>query len=295
MKKFKIKKKPNVLEIILCVVLVVYSFIIILLLVWALLNSVRTRGEFVEDVFGFPKVWAFSNYVSALNNFYVRISTETMQRNVYLYEMFLNSLLYAGGGALVATTVQCFMAYAVQRFSHYKLSSVLTWTVIITMILPIVGNLPSKLQIMHTLHLYDSFIGVYLMQASFLGMHFLIFKAAFAVIPTSFADAAKIDGAGNFSVLFRIMLPLVKNTFFILALLMFITLWNDYQGPMVYLPNSTTVAYGLYTFNQAVTSELNSIPMRLAGCMLLFIPIFVIFLILHDKMMGNLTIGGLKG
>lgn len=291
----KAHRKIHIAEIVLCVVLCLYGLAIVAPLLWALLNSVRTRGEFVESVFGFPKQWAFSNYVTALKHFYVEITTETVQRKVYLYEMFFNSLLYAAGGAFVSTLTHCLTAYVVQRFRRYKLSAILTWTVIVTMILPIVGNLPSKLQVMHALGLYDSFVGVFLLQASFLGMHFLIFKAAFSVIPQSFTEAARIDGAGNFAVLCKIALPLVKNTFMILMLLMFITLWNDYQGPLVYLPNSPTAAFGLYTFNQSATSELNSIPMRLAGCMLLFIPIFVLYLFLHDKMMGNLTVGGVKG
>ena len=108
-------------------------------------------------------------------------------------------------------------------------------------------------------------------------------------------EAALVDGAGNFSLMFRIALPLVKKTFMILWLLTFISLWNDYQGPMIYLPSYPTVAYGLYRFSQISSGALNSIPMRMAGCMLLFIPIFIIYLCLQDKLMGNLTIGGVKG
>ncbi len=291
----RIKKPVNPVEIILFAVLILYSVLMLTLLIWALLTSVRTRGEFVENVFGFPKEWAFSNYITAFNFFSVQILTSTMIKTVYLDQMFLYSLFYAVGGATVTTLVHCLTAYVVQRFRRYKLSSVLTWVVIVTMILPIVGSLPSKLQVMHALSLYDNFFGVFLLQASFLGMHFLIFKAAFSAIPESFSEAALVDGAGNFSLMFRIALPLVRKTFMILWLLSFIGLWNDYQGPMIYLPSYPTVAYGLYRFSQISSGELNSIPMRMAGCMLLFIPIFIIYLCLQDKLMGNLTIGGVKG
>lgn len=294
-KENRIRRPANPVEIILFCVLLLYSLLMVTLLVWALLTSVRTRGEFVENVFGFPREWAFENYVTAFNYFSVQIVTETMVKTVYMDQMFLYSLLYAVGGATVITLVHCITAYVVQRFRRYKLSSVLTWIVIVTMILPIVGSLPSKLQIMTTLNLYDNFIGVFLLQASFLGMHFLIFRAAFSSIPESFSEAALVDGAGNLSLMFRIAFPLVSKTFMILWLLSFISLWNDYQGPMIYLPSYPTVAYGLYRFSQATTSELNSVPMRLTGCMMLFIPIFIIYLFLQDKLMGNLTLGGVKG
>ena len=291
----RIKKSVNPVEIILFAVLILYSALMLTLLIWALFTSIRPRGEFVENVFGFPREWAFSNYVTAFNFFSVQILTSTMIKTVYLDQMFLYSLFYAVGGATVTTLVHCLTAYVVQRFRRYKLSSILTWIVIVTMILPIVGSLPSKLQIMHGLNLFDNFFGVFLLQASFLGMHFLIFKAAFSAIPESFSEAALVDGAGNFSLMFRIALPLVSKTFMILWLLSFIGLWNDYQGPMIYLPSFPTVAYGLYRFSQISSGELNSIPMRMAGCMLLFIPIFIIYLCLQDKLMGNLTIGGVKG
>lgn len=276
------------------VLLIVYTIAMLVPLLWGLLNSVRTRGEFVEEVFGFPREWAFENYRLALREFYVTVTGEEVQYDVFMDDMLWYSFIYAAGGAFASTAVHCLTAYVVQKFSHYKLSPVIEWTVLITMILPVVGSLPSAIVMMHYLRLYDTLPGVYLMNATFLGMNFLIFTAAFSTIPKSFSEAAYVDGAGNFSVMFRIALPMVKTTFMIIFLLTFIGLWNDYQGPMIYLPSYPTAAYGLYWYSQK-GSDVNSVPMRLAGCMLLFLPIFVIYLLTHNRMIGNLTLGGIKG
>jgi ABC-type maltose transport system permease subunit len=64
---------------------------------------------------------------------------------------------------------------------------------------------------------------------------------------------------------------------------------------MVYLPTRPTIAYGLYYFNQTTTNESNFVTVRIAGCMLVTIPVFLIFLSTRKKLIGNLTVGGIKG
>jgi ABC-type glycerol-3-phosphate transport system permease component len=162
------------------------------------------------------------------------------------------------------------------------------------MMLPIVGSTPSELAIAHSLGFYNHIWGMWIMQAHFLGMYYFVFHAMFRGIPKDFAEAAYIDGASEWRVLFSIMLPMVKNTLFIVMLLSFIGYWNDYQTPLLYIPSHPTVAYGLYLFSRSTDQNLATIPMKLTGCMLMVLPIFVIFMIFHDKMIGNISMGGLK-
>ena len=113
-------------------------------------------------------------------------------------------------------------------------------------------------------------------------------------IPESFSEAAKIDGAGNFTIMVTIMLPLVKTTFSTIFLIYFINFWNDYQTPLLYMPNRPTISYGLYRFGNSVNAELSSVPMQIMGSMLVFIPILLVFTLFSKKMMGNISMGGLK-
>jgi ABC-type glycerol-3-phosphate transport system permease component len=88
---------------------------------------------------------------------------------------------------------------------------------------------------------------------------------------------------------------LAAGTFLTIALINFINFWNDYTTPLVYMPNKPTIAYGLYMFVQDTTTPRAFKPVKLAACMLVFIPNFAVFLIFRNKLLGNISMGGLKG
>ena len=133
------------------------------------------------------------------------------------------------------------------------------------------------------------------MKANFLGMYFLVFYGIFKSLPMAYFEAAKIDGAGNFRILFRIALPLVRSLFFTVMLINFITFWNDYQTPLIFMPSHPTVALGMFHMATTAENTLATIPMRMAGAMLLLIPILIVFLFTHKRLLGILTVGGIKG
>ena len=97
------------------------------------------------------------------------------------------------------------------------------------------------------------------------------------------------------SVLIKIVLPLVRNTFFTVMLINFIGFWNDYQTPLIYLPSYPTIALGMYHMASTTENGLSTVPMRMTGAMLMLIPILALFLAFHKRLLGNLTIGGIKG
>ena len=110
------------------------------------------------------------------------------------------------------------------------------------MIIPTVGNLPSELQMVVSLNLYNKIYGLWLLKANFLGMYFLMFYGVFKAFPASFTEAAKIDGANNWTIMIKIAFPLVFNVMSTVLLINFINFWNDYQTPLLYMPAYPTVA-----------------------------------------------------
>ena len=163
------------------------------------------------------------------------------------------------------------------------------------MILPTIGTLASSIQISQLFHVYDSFIGLAVLKGYFIGTNFLIFYACFKSISNEFIDAASIDGASQWQILTKVIMPLARPTIAAVALITFITYWNDYQTPMIYLPSHPTIAYGLYYFNNTTTQEASFITIRLAGCIMVSIPIFIVFILFRKRLMGNMTMGGIKG
>ena len=92
----------------------------------------------------------------------------------------------------------------------------------------------------------------------------------------------------------KVMLPLAKTMFFTLWLLMFIQFWNDYQTPLLYFPEKPTLSYGLYRFTVATNGAGKELPIRIAACFILMLPILIIFLFTSEKLIGNVSMGGLK-
>ena len=291
--KKKRKFKISVFKWLGFAVLFAYAFSMIAILVWSFLTSFKGRLDFYENPIGFPSAFEFSNFVTAIENFYVDVPKGAQTVRVEFLQLSLNSILNALGGSFVNVFVCCIVAYVTARF-HYKFSTILYTIVLVVMIVPVVGNLPSEIQMLRNLHLYDTIIGAWVLKANFLGMYFMVFHATFKRVPNDFTEAAQIDGAGNLRVFFSIMLPMVKTTFTTIMLIRFIEYWNDYQMPLMYIPSYPTLSYGLYDYTQGLRPATAGTPMQLAGCMILFVPIFLIFILFQKRLMGNISMGGIK-
>lgn len=274
--------------------LIIYTVLILLPLFWAFSVSLKTLDGFATDPL-LPTEFNISNYSDAFKLLYVNVYYDNgTSAKIYMLELLFNSLLYSIGSAFMYTLAPCIMAYVVAKYK-FRFNKVIYTFVVIKLTLPIVGSLPSELQIARALGFYDSMIGAWFMKFSFMSTNFLIFLAIFKNLSWGYAEAAFIDGASHFTVFFRIMLPLVKTTFAALMLLSFISFWNDYYTPMIYLPSMPTLSYGLYYYTHSSGQGQSLIPMQLAACMIASFPIMILFLALRKRLMGSLTLGGLKG
>ncbi|MDY5441712.1 MAG: carbohydrate ABC transporter permease [Candidatus Enteromonas sp.] len=284
----------SVLSTFVLVLLILYSLSIVLPLIWMVLTSFKSRIDYMENVFGFPTQFHFENYQIAFDNFSQTYVRDGVVYTATIYEMLFNSLFYAIGGSFLGTLAIFLMAYAAARFD-FKIGKVIYGIVIVTMVLPIVGSLPSAIQITRALGLYDSYAFLWISQFNFLGVHFLLFYEALKRIPRDYDEAGYIDGANNFTIMTRLIFPQVKGTFATIMLIKFAGLWNDYNITMEYVPNIKTLAFGLYEYSQSYKAVISSTPMRLAGCCILAIPVTIFFLIFHKKIMGESDEGGIKG
>lgn len=286
-------KTGKVLFWIIGIFLVIYVLCWLIPFVWGIFTSLKDDMELRNNYFGLPQKWLFTNYVTALSKMSVTVISVSGQRIYYIEDMFLNGFLYAFGRAVCASVVPCVTAYLTTKY-RYKFNRVVDVAVLIFLSLPIVGATPSMLQVTRSLGLYNSMLGMWVLQLTTLNMYYFVFKAASAGISDSLLEAAKIDGANNYQVLFKIVLPLLRGTLFTIILIMFVSYWNDYQNPMLYMPGKPTIAYGLYYFNFNTDNELSSISMKLCGSFIVMTPIIIVFCIFSNRLMKNISLGGVK-
>ena len=271
--------------------LALYSAALFIVLLWSICTSLRQNDLFRVAPVSFSG-FTFSNYGNVAAAMEIRVSTSTKVSYVNLLGMFEYSFLYAGGGAIIQTLVTATVAYCTAKYKCVA-SSIIRNVVLVTLIIPIVGSLPSTIDFLTTLHLYDNIIGIFLMRISFCNTYYLIFYAAFSRLSWEYAESAFIDGASHLRVYFSIMLPLVKTLVATVFIIFFIYAWNDYQTPYMLLPSMPTAALGLFHFFQNINIE--NIPQKMAGGVLVFLPVFIVFVLFRNKIMGDLTEGGIKG
>lgn len=298
MKKMKVKdsfmRQP--FSVFIFVLLIVYCISFLVPLFWAFYSSFKGNLDFIANKFALPKEWKFTNYPEVFSELYQRVQTKDGGfRKVYAWEMIGNALFYSIFATFMSTLSHCLSSYAAARYSKYFVCRLLYPIVIVTMVLPIIGSLGAELNFLRAIGAYDNVVFLCIMKGGFLGSNFLIFYATFKGISWEYAEAAFIDGASHARVMFTIMLPLAKVTVLCLALTTFIGLWNDWQTSMIYLPSFPMAAYGLYAFQFNYTNNTSGTNYLMAACTLVVVPILILFIAFRNKLMGSLTVGGLKG
>ncbi len=294
--KSKVKSSNVIFSIISVSVLSIYSLVMIFLMLWAFMNTFKHPLDFAWNPW-FPEAdygWHPENYVTAFSVFKVKLPNDAYATAI---GMFLNSILYAGGGAFVVVFVTCLMAYCCSNF-ECRVTRIIYFVVIFVITTPIVGSLPSEFQMAKTLGLYNNMLGMYVMKGYFANVNFLIFYGMFRGISGTYTEAGLLDGAGYWRIYFRIILPLAGSTFFAVYLLSFIAHWNDYSTPLMYLPSYPPLSYGLYMISTGGMGQIDNAmtePAKIGACFIVALPIIIIFSIFNQKIMTNVSVGGLKG
>ena len=302
----------NPFAIVLFVILIIYVISFLFPFLWVFVSSFKD-GVFefgmdkltLKGMLSLPDKWLFSNYTTAYNCLGLDGPLVDGEPTFYgFWALMGNSLVYAFGSALIHTITCCCAAYAAAKYSKYVVCRMLYPIVIVTMVLPVVGSLGSTLKLMNEIGFYNNLFGLFAMKTGFLGQYFLIFYATFKGTSDGYAEAARIDGAGHMRIFLSIMLPLTFTTFLAIVLVTFIAEWNAWNVNIYYLPDFPMISYALYQIQQGnmlmklpngTVANMTNIPIQMASTILVTVPIVIVFVLLRKKLMGSLTVGGLKG
>lgn len=302
---------------VLFVLLVAYSLSIVIMLLWGVLTSLKAHTDFgvpMNNIIGFPNLdpnnpinsrnefFKLANYTKIFKQFYIEDTISFFQgQNLVEHKvaanfwvMLLYSLIYSFGNSIIQAFVPAIVGYLCAKY-NYKFSKVIYVTVLVVMSLPIVGAYPSEITLLRNLGLYDTFFGNFIQRFSFTGMYFLVFYEFFKSMSDTFREAAEVDGASQLSIMLRIYLPLAFNMIGSVLLIKFVFFWNDYTAVNMYMPTHPTLSYSIFWMVYKNSNwEFNRVPIKVAACMILALPMLVIFIVLRDRLMGNMTLGGIK-
>ena len=278
-------KKVNKIStamIIASVIFGIYALSLAIVPVWGFIMSLKDPIDYLNDPISFPKPMHFENYAQAF--------VELENNGTGLVIMIFNSLWHSLGGTFI-TVFACLTAGYVCAKYRYTICKIWYWTVIATMMIPIMGSLGASVKLSMDLGLFDNpltLVSAY----SAVGSQFIIMFAFFKGVDWGYAEAAFIDGAGHARVFFQIMVPQAISPVIALSLTIFISKWTDAQGPLVFLPSYPTLASGFYIYQQS--SDVN-FPVLFAGLFMASLPIIVLYIAFQDRLMSLNMGGGLKG
>lgn len=261
------------------------SIIMMFPFAWLVRSSLMSTAQ----IFIFPPEWIpdpvkWSNYWESLTI-------------VPFYRYFLNTLtieLFVLVGILFSST---FAAYSFSRLK-WPGRNVAFYLILSTMMLPYAVTLIPTFMMFQKVNAVNTFIPLTLPSWFGTGINgaFNIFllRQFFMTIPKELDEAAYMDGAKPFTVLWRLILPLSKPALIVVTIFTFISVWNDFLGPLIYLndDNKFTLAMGLASFKGLLTAQWGYL---MAASTAVVAPIVVLFFLAQRYFIEGITLTGIKG
>ena len=293
----KENKNTKTFNIVAFVILTFQIVVVYLPCLWGILQTFKTRENWVLDKIGIPTQWTLDAYKTFFKYFFVDVIKDGIPKKIYFETSVWYTILYSGGTSLMQFIVQFSTAYVVFKYSHFKASSIIYATIIVALNLPLQGGEAASLKLYHILGFYDTMVGMWLLAAHPLSFQFLLFYAAFATIPKDLFEAAEIDGAGRLAIMIKIAMPLVGGMVLLHFMGSFISAWNSYETCLMFMPSYPTVGYSLFAFNGATSPPIVAhATVKLAAAFISALPIVIVFCFVGNKMMNGISMaGGIKG
>ena len=246
---------------------------------WMLTASVRPESDIVANPWSIvPGGLTLSHYVDIWSQ-------------IPFARQIVNTVVYAGGVTVLSLLFDSMTAYALARFS-FPGSRVLFIVIIATMMIPFQVTLIPIFISLTNLHWVDTYQGLILPRAtSAFGIFFL--RQFFLSLPRDLEDAARMDGASEFRIWWRIMMPLAAPALLTLGLFHLVYNWNDLLWPLIVSTNSSmaTLTAGLSQLNGEHATQYGVL---MAGSVIALSPMVLAFLLIQRRFVEGIATTGLK-
>ena len=276
-----IEKKQNpVVRALLYVLLIVLTVITLLPLVWMLSASLKLDSEvFTIPIKWIPETFHWDNYL------------RVWQKIPFGMFTFNSAKL-----TVIITIIQVFTcSFAAYGFTkcHFRGRDTLFLCYVATIAIPWQIYMLPQYIMMQKFGLVDTHLG-YIMLQAFAAFGVFLLRQFYQSIPNELLEAARIDGLSEYGIYGRIVLPLSKPALTTLTIFTFVTVWNDFMGPMIYFNSESnkTIPLGIRMFLGQYSTSYELI---MAASVLSLIPIFLLYVPCQRFFVQGIATSGLKG
>ena len=264
------------------VVMVIWSLIVILPMLWTLIGSFKTTKEIFKSPFGLPANWNFDNYVSAWvdNNF---------------GGMFLNTVIVVGVSLVLVMVLGAMCAYVLARFSLPG-SKVIYYLMLAGLTFPVFLAIVPLFMILQNMQLLNTLAGLIVTYVAF-ALPFTVFFlfSFFKSLPYEIQEAAYVDGASEWRTFFQVMLPMARPGMATVAIFNFLGLWNQFLLPVALNPDQSNyvLTQGMASFASQAGYSVD-FGALMAAVVITVTPVLVVYVIFQRSLQGSVSQGTMK-
>ena len=213
-----------------------------------------------------------------------------------LARAFTNSLIVVFFGILAQWIIIGFAAYAMAKLVGQRIGKYLTVFYLATMMIPGVVTLIPLYLVVEKMHLSNTLWGVILPSVPS-AMNLVLFRGFFQNLPQSMFDAAHVDGAGEWRIFFRLVIPMSKPVFGVIALFTFTSLWNDFFWSMLILKDIKmyTMPLMIQKLSNTLSGGRVDLAVSMAMSAIASVPTIIVFAVFQKQMQRGLVFSGIKG
>jgi len=275
--------KTFITKTLLRIILGILSLIIVVPFIYIVMNSFKTPAEFYADIWALPSKVDLKNYILAL---------EKTKLHIYA----INTVFIVVTSVLLNLVLASMVSYIITRMG-FKWSGKIYKYFLVGLLIPhIIAVLP--------LFMLSRVIGLYntrtilIIAYSVFSLPFAVFvlTAFFKTLPSELEQSAKIDGAGYFATFAKIIIPLAKPGLITVGVFNFLDFWNEYILPLTLIVDEPkkTVSMAILQLQvaQSVRQEWGAL---FAACIMVIMPVLIIYAIFQRNLTEGLTAGSLKG
>ena len=278
----KVKKYDRTSRLVATIIIGLLGLMFVLPLIWMISASLQSNA----DVYKYPFTWVpaaprWSNYLAIVDS-----------GEVPLLTMYGNSLFIVICTSVGVLFVSLLAAYAFARL-EFRGKGIVFGMFIGVMMIPGQVTVVPRFLLFKDLGIYNTLWAV-ILPALFSVTSIFLMRQFFMTVPVSFSESAFLDGAGHFRILTQIMLPLTKPTIASLLIMNFVSCWNDYFNPLVFLPSKKwyTVSLGIQFY---YTQEVPSTDLTMAMSVCAILPVLILFFTCQKFFIESITSSGVKG
>jgi putative aldouronate transport system permease protein len=287
----KIKSRENILDWVLLVVFIVLIIITLYPFLNVLAISFNDPIDTMRNInFVIPRQFTLSNYVYIFE-----------ENN--LISPLIFSIVKTVVGAATGVICTAMLAYVLSRKDFY-FNKVFTLLFVVTMYVS-GGLIPEYLLLMRTLGLGNNFL-VYILPGLIWVYNVILVRSFIEGLPIALQEAARVDGANDFIIWARIILPLCKPVLATVALFVAVGQWNSFMDTYLYAKELPTLQYVLYEIMETATIKIDPhaaeqmknavspLSVRMAITIVATVPIIIVYPFLQKYFVGGMTVGAVK-